>query len=179
MNDVSGSGRGSDKLAGWLLVPLVALLALILIVFYGLFHTTTVDGESMLPTLRPADKVLVTKGYARATRNDIVVIHLLDAQGRPEDIVKRVVGVPGDTVEVREDVAWVNGSREASHPMIVDPTQAQDYRPVTVPDGAVYVMGDDRPVSLDSRYIGFIPLADVQGRVEAVFAPVGRIRFVR
>jgi len=174
----SADGRRSDRLAAWAIIPLVAFLAVILIVFYGLFDTTTVDGDSMLPTLLSADKVLVTKSYSRPIRDDIVVIHLLDAQGRPDDIVKRVIGVPGDTVEIRNDVAWVNGSREATHPVIIDASAADSFPPVTVPADTIYVMGDNRPVSLDSRYLGSIPLTDVQGRVEAIFAPINRIRIV-
>ncbi len=178
MAEAPQGARRSDRLAAWLFVPLVVVLALVLIIFYGLFNTTTVDGDSMLPTLKSADKVLVTKGYPRSIRDDIVVVHLLDAQGKPDDIVKRVIGVPGDRVEIRNDVAWVNGVREPAHPMLLDPSAAESYPAVTVPEGSIYVMGDNRPVSLDSRYIGFIPLSDVQGRVEAVFAPINRIRFV-
>jgi signal peptidase I len=165
--------------AEWLIIPLAALLAIILIVFYGLYDTTTVDGESMLPTLKPADKVLLTKDYPRPVRGDIVVIHLPDENGQPHDIVKRVVAVPGDRIEVRQDIAWVNGSREPEHPMVLDPSQAVSLQSQTIPAGEVFVMGDNRPVSLDSRYIGLIPVADVQGRVAAVFAPITRIRAVK
>ena len=173
-----GAPRQTDHLAAWLIVPLVALLAIILIVFYGLFNTTTVDGESMLPTLRPADRVLFTKSYSRPVRGDIVVIHLLDEQRQPHDIVKRVVAVPGDTIEIRNDIAWVNGSREATHGVILDPSVAVSIPSQRIPDGNVFVMGDNRPVSLDSRFIGLIPLPDVQGEVAAVFAPITRMRLV-
>jgi signal peptidase I len=173
-----GALAQQDRRAAWLIIPLAALLTIILIVFYGLFNTTTVDGESMLPTLRPADKVLLTKDYSLPIRGDIVVIHLPDENGQPHDIVKRVVAVPGDTIEVRDDVAWVNGAREPAHGIVLDPTVAVSRPPLRIPDGEVFVMGDNRPVSLDSRDIGLVPLPDVQGKVAAVFAPITRVRVV-
>jgi len=173
-----GAPRHNDRLAAWLVVPLTALFAIILIVFFGLFDSTTVDGDSMLPTLRSTEKVLLTKSYSRPIRGDIVVIHVLDEQRQPHDIVKRVVAVPGDTIEVRGDVAWVNGSREPTHGVILDPAAAVSLPSQRIPDGEVFVMGDNRPVSLDSRFIGLIPLPDVQGKVAAVFAPITRVRRV-
>ena len=170
--------RRSDRLALWLVVPLALALAAILLVFYGLYRSTTVDGDSMLPTLKPSDRVLVTRGYPEPKRGDVVVVHLRDNAGRPHDIVKRVVAVPGDTVAVTDDVAFVNGSREASRTVIIDPTDAVNVAPTKLKRGTVFLMGDNRPVSYDSRFFGAVPLADVQGKVVAVFAPVTRARSI-
>jgi signal peptidase I len=167
----------NDTLAAWLIVPLTALLALILIVFYGMFDTTSVDGESMLPALRPADKVLLTKHYNGPVRGDVVVIRIIENE-KPHEIVKRVVAVPGDRVEIRNDVAWVNGHQESTAAVILDPDTAVTVPAQRVPDGQIFVMGDNRPVSLDSRFIGLIPIPEVRGKVAAIFAPINRARVV-
>jgi len=170
--------RQTDRLAIWLIVPLALAFALILVVFYGLYRTTTVDGESMLPTLRPYDRVLITRGYDAPRKGDVVVVHIPDKAGRVHDLVKRIVAVPGDTVAVTDDVAFVNGSREATRGVIVDPTDSVNVAPTRIPKGTVFLMGDNRPISYDSRFFGTVPLSDVQGKVVAVFAPITRVRSI-
>lgn len=165
-----------DAFASWLIVPLVTVLTIVLVVFYGLFNTTRVQGGSMLPTLKSGDMLLQTKSYPRPIRGDIVVVQLRDQAGRPHDIVKRIIGLPGDTVQVRNDIAWINGSIEPSHEVIVNPRTSEIVPPVKIPEGRVFVMGDNRPLSLDSRYTGTIAIADIQGKVKAIFAPINRIR---
>lgn len=170
--------RRTDRLALWLIVPLAVAFGIILIVFYGLFRTTTVDGDSMLPTLRPYDRVLVTRGYSAPKKGDVVVVHIPDKAGRTHDLVKRIVAVSGDTVAVTDDVAFVNGSREASRTVIIDPNDSVNVAPTPIPQGTVFLMGDNRPVSYDSRFFGPVPLSDVQGKVVAVFAPITRARSI-
>jgi len=143
-----------------------------------LFNTTTVQGASMVPTLQSGDKLLVTKSYSRPIRDDIVVVHFRDSTGKRHDVVKRIIGLPGDTVRVQNDLAWINGSIEPSHSGIVDPSTQESFPPVKVPAGQIYIMGDNRIVSLDSRYVGTVPIADIQGRVEAIWAPINRMRRV-
>ena len=167
-----------DRLARRLLAPLAVALVAIIVVFYVLFGTAQVDGESMEPTLLPVDHLLVTKGYKTPSRGDIVILHVLESDGTVHDIVKRVIALPGDTIEVRQDIAFVNGVQEPDRGQFIDPTQAVSMPPRTVPESQLWVMGDNRPVSLDSRYIGTVPLADVQGRVVGIFTPIGRIRLV-
>ena len=88
--------------------------------------------------------------------------------------MKRVIGLPGDTVEIRGDVAYVNGVPEPHRGQMVDPGHAVTTPAVTVPPGEIYVMGDNRPLSEDSRYIGTVPLSGVKGTVVAIFAPIQR-----
>ncbi len=133
----------------------------------------------MLPNLKTVDGLLITKGYGHPRRGDIVVLRITGQDGKPDDIVKRVVGIPGDTVEVRNDVAYVDGIKESGYATYVDPPGKGDtIPPVNVPAGELYVMGDNRPVSYDSRYIGPQPLSSVSGRVAAIYMPVTRIGMV-
>ena len=149
-------------------------------VFYVAFDFGSVDGPSMLPNLLEVDGLLITKGYRQPHRGDIVVLGITGQNGRPAEIVKRVVGIAGDRVEIRNDVAYVNGVAESGYRVYVGaPGRGDDAGAITVPPGSIYVMGDNRPVSYDSRYVGPQPLSSVRGRVAAIYMPVTRWRVVR
>ena len=92
-------------------LPLLFSLIVIVLVFYVFFSSATVRGPSMLPTLLNGDCLLITHGDSSPHRGDIVVTQV-DEGGGPIELVKRVIALPGDTVEIRDDVAYVNGSRE-------------------------------------------------------------------
>jgi signal peptidase I len=170
------AGAG-DRLARNLLLPLLIVLLTVGAIFYVFFGVSEVQGTSMVPTLQGGDRLLLTKGYTSPHHGDIVVF-VIDEHGTPTEIVKRVVGLPGDTVEVFGDSVLVNGKPEATpHTGIVQATSPH-ILPQTIPPGSVWVMGDNRPVSLDSRYIGPIALSTARGRVAAIFAPIGRMRVV-
>ncbi len=170
------AGRG-DRLARNVILPLVIVLLTVFAVFYVFFDVSQVSGPSMEPTLLDGDRLLLTKGYGSPRHGDIVVF-AIDEQGTPNEIVKRVVGLPGDTIEVFGDTVLINGKPERTpHPVVIH-ADTPAIAAQVVPAGTVFVMGDDRPVSLDSRYIGPLPLTTAQGRVAAIFAPVGRMRVV-
>lgn len=171
------AGRG-DRVARLVVLPLVALFAVVLLAFYVMFHAVHVDGDSMLPTLRPHDMLLYTRGYAGPVRNEIVIVKLGPNFGSDE-IVKRVIGVPGDVVEVKEDVAYVNGKREDTSGRIIVADASVTLAPYTVPPGRVFLMGDNRPVSMDSRFIGAVPITEVKGTVVAIYAPITRARLIK
>lgn len=162
-------------------VPLMALLAAVLValwlVFGVAFRAEKVDGDSMLATLATGDRMLVTRTYDTPTRGDIVSADVL-IQGQPDRILKRVVGLPGDTIEVRGDSVWVNGELATWPGVITGSADQFHLGPFEVPPRYLYVLGDNRPVSLDSRYIGPIPVSQVRGKVVAVYLPlthIGRI----
>jgi signal peptidase I len=161
------------------MLPLSIALFCIVLVFYVFFSANRVSGDSMEPTLRDQDLLLLSKSYREPARGDIVVFRLQNEDGTVEGLIKRVVAVPGDTVTVRDGVATVNGERESTPSFIPSPGERASAQPVVVPAGHVYVLGDNRPVALDSRDLGPIPLTAIRGRVAARFAPVNRAGFVR
>jgi signal peptidase I len=166
-----------DTIAKAIFIPLILAFAFVILVFYVLFSTAEVEGPSMMPTLRNGDHVLITHGDKNLKRGDVVVVRV-NEEGVESELVKRVVGVPGDTVEVRGDVAIVNGVPEPQLGQLVKPDYAVSRQPAKVPDGYIYVMGDNRAVSEDSRYIGPVGLAGIRGKVVAVFAPITRLHLV-
>lgn len=165
----------SDRLALRLLIPLTVVLVVIVAVFYIFFSALRVDGASMQPTLHDQDMLLLTHGYETAARGDIIAVRTTIA-GQSNEIIKRVIALPGDTIEIRDDVAFVNGVREPDRGQIIVADAAVDVAEQVVPSGKLYVMGDNRLVSEDSRFIGPVSQSGVVGRAVALFAPIHRIR---
>lgn len=169
--------RRSARLALVLLGPLTAILLALVLVFFVFFDTTTVDGPSMYPTLWDHDYVLVTKGLATVQRGDVVVLKVA-YKGKAEEWVKRIVALGGDRVTVAGNLLTVNGRGEQFPHMIIDSGATVPAENLVVPSGQIYVAGDNRDVSLDSRFVGTFPATSIHGRVVAIYAPVSRIGLV-
>jgi signal peptidase I len=164
----------SARLALALLAPLTALLLAIVLVFFVFYDTTTIDGASMFPTLRDHDYVLITKGLARPQRGDIVVLQVV-YKGKAEEWVKRIVALEGDRVSVAGNLIRVNGRGEQFPHMIIDGGATLPVGQTVVGKGQIYVAGDNRDVSLDSRFVGTFNVSSIHGRVLAIYAPILRI----
>ena len=134
-----------------------------------------VQGPSMEPTLRTGDRVLVEKlGYRfeAPQRGDVVLIR--DENGG-DDLIKRVAALPGETVSVRGDTVYVDGEPLRGARASRDLPGFSGLR-TTVPPGHVYVLGDNRERSLDSRSYGPVPLERVEGEALATYWPLDRLR---
>lgn len=136
------------------------LISIIIIAFVlaMLLRTFVIEGRivpsgSMLPTIKVGDRLLVNKFiyyFKQPTRGDIVVFKPPSVLNAKYDYVKRVIGLPGEKVEIRDSKLYIN-DRELQEPYIAEPV-IQDFGPVTVPDNSLLVMGDNRNASFDSRY---------------------------
>jgi len=166
----------------WTKTGIVAVSAAVLINAYVL-QAFQVKGESMLPTLHNSDSTFAFKMQPTYDYGDIVIIdsrigqhrswldpvfeHPLVAKLRGVESeylwVKRVIGKPGDTLEFRDGVVYRNGE-PLEEPYVYEPIKSPAAA-VTVPEGHVFVMGDNRNNSTDSRVIGSIPLGNVVGKV--------------
>jgi signal peptidase I len=164
----------ADHLARWVIVPLIVALVAIVLIFYVFFSSAVVNGESIAPTLMNGDYLLITHGDSGLQRGDVVVTKVQEQSG-PVELVKRVIALPGDTIEIRGDVAIVNGKPEPQRGQLVIPQAAVSRLPMVVPPGAVYVMGDNRAISEDSRYLGPVPMSGIKGRAIFVFAPITHV----
>ena len=163
-----------------LIGPLVVILIGAVITLYVTNSTVRVDGPSMLPTLLDEDRLLVTRGYDAAVRGDIVVI---DPPSHPlirhdDTLIKRLVAHGGDRIELRDGLVYVNGMPEPTSYDVIQEDPRATLAPFTVPEDYVFVLGDNRPASLDSRSFGPVPLTSVRGKVIAVFAPVTRLGLI-
>lgn len=168
-----------DRVARKILIPMVVLFVAVVVVFYVLFSVTVVDGESMEPSLLDSDRVLTTKTYSQAHRGDVVVFRTIDGSNNRSDLIKRVMAIEGDTVSVENGVATVNGVVEDTASVRLSEYDRSSVAALTVGPGTVFVMGDNRPISLDSRDIGAVPLEAIRGRAVFLFAPINRTRVIR
>jgi signal peptidase I len=135
----------------------------------------SITSASMDPTLQAGDSVLATKfayRFADPERGDVV---LFEAPFDGAPTIKRVVGVAGDTVAVRDGVLFVNGEKTREDYVDYNLTDATFFGPTDVPEGGVYVMGDNRANSLDSRSYGPVPEEDVLGGIGLRIWPLGRM----
>ena len=153
---------------------LISAALVLVLVFSLFFRIIQVDGESMVPTLQNGDKLIVWgAGYA-PQRGDVVIVDSYTSYGRP--LVKRVIAKGGDTVSIDYATGTVAVNGEVlQEDYIAAPTYlGYDVQfPFTVPEGTLFVMGDNRNESLDSRssYVGCIDERDILGKVLLCFMP--------
>ena len=176
----AGTGPGRARaVLDWIVVIGIALLVAFVVRTYVLAHFV-VDGVSMASTLHDGDRVFVNKLSYRLhdpNRGDVVVLHELQGSGAERDLIKRVIALPGETVALTDCVVTIDG-RLLDEPYL-DPaamTAGQcgaDVTPLTIPADHVFVMGDNRGASMDSRdpSIGPVAEGDLVGRAFIVFWP--------
>lgn len=180
--------KKKNEVLEWIKALAIAvILAAIIRSFF--FAPIVVDGYSMMPTLHTQDRMIVNKfSYKMGDpeRFDIVVFHATV----DKDYIKRVIGLPGDHVEYKNDTLYINGEKyeepyldEYKTELIDGPlTEPFDLESITgestVPKGHLFVMGDNRRQSKDSRHIGTIPIEEVMGKTSLVYWPFSQIRLV-
>ncbi len=168
------------------------IMALVLALFIRTFivQAFKIPSGSMIPTLQIGDHILVNKlsygvripflekylvEYAKPEREDVVVF--IFPEDESKDFIKRVVGVAGDTVEVRAKKLYINGKPvEDSHahfagydPQAGGAISGDDFAAKTVPENHIFVMGDNRDRSYDSRFWGFVNLDAVRGKAFLIY----------
>lgn len=188
------------------LVPLVlSALVLAIVIKSFLIQAFFIPSASMEPTLRPGDRILVCrvcKVFSDPTYGDVVVFsdphpaphedrgivggfaHWLGegigiARPADDDFIKRVIALGGDTWELRRGVLFVNGAR-VREPYLAPERDSRDFGPETVPNGMLFVLGDNRMHSGDSRFpppggLGYVPEDKVIGEAFVIAWPLGRI----
>lgn len=150
-------------------VELLAVAAAIVLLFFTFIaRITVVEGGSMEETLLGGDKLIVSDIFYTPERGDIVIIQSPTVNGG-EAIVKRVIAVAGDTVTVKSDGVYVNDERlsetDGSLGYTVESCKYLAKPPITVEEGHIYVLGDHRSVSYDSRSFGTVDERAVIGKV--------------
>jgi signal peptidase I len=182
------ANKVKHELFEWLKALLVAFVIVFLVRWLA-FNNYIVDGRSMEPNFSHGERVIVNKliyPFREPRRGEVIVF--LAPEGK--DYIKRVIGLPGERVKVIGDTVYVNGT-PIDEPYIreeVERARAEggsynigSTEEFVVPDDALFVLGDNRPESLDSRssFVGFVPLDNVKGRADLVYWPIGDFRFVQ
>lgn len=174
-------GSGARALVDWIVVVAVALTVAFLVRGFVLAHFV-VDGSSMDSTLSSGDRVFVNKLSYRLhnpRRGDVVVLHQISGASE-RDLIKRVIALPGETIEMEDCEVRITEVDSVEPRVLVEPyldpavissTCGGDFDAVVVPDEHVFVMGDNRSGSQDSRQLGPIAEDDLVGRAFVVFWP--------
>ncbi|WP_456271564.1 signal peptidase I [Bacillus sp. AK031] len=173
----------------WIKALLIAV-GLAALIRYFLFTPIVVDGLSMMPTLHNGDRMIVNKlsyTVGEPDRFDIVVFHAPEQK----DYIKRVIGLPGDIVEYKDDVLYINGKAyeepylEEYKEQIDEGLLTEDFileekiGQTTVPEDTIFVMGDNRRFSKDSRHIGVVKIDEVIGNTSVIYWPVKDIEIIK
>ena len=168
-----------NPLLEWVIVVLVAITSALLVRAY-VVQQFAVEGESMVNTLQNGDRVLVNRLSYRLhdpRRGDVVVLKRFDSTSTERDLIKRVIGLPGETVRIPSCTVFID-DKPITEPYLDPAVQARDGcggdgAPVVVPADSVYVLGDHRGKSSDSRVFG--PVADdlLIGRAFVIIWPAG------
>ncbi|WP_082903468.1 signal peptidase I [Christensenella timonensis] len=162
---------------GWV-ISIIAAIIIAFVVRAFFFEIILVDGASMQPTLESDERLAVEKVsryFGLPEYGDIIIVHYPNMDGT---YVKRVMGLPGDTIEVKNSTVYRNGEPLAETYTSSDPYA--DMEAVVVPEDTVFVMGDNRAHSLDSRtaYIGPIDKDEIVGHATFVIWPFDRMHSV-
>ncbi|CAI6030999.1 Signal peptidase I T [Paenibacillus sp. JJ-100] len=185
------SKKAKNEIVEWLKAIVIALV-LVILIRWLLFKPFVVDGPSMQPNFSTGERVIVNEilyDIREPKRGEVIVFHV-PSEGR--DFIKRVIAVAGDTVQVQGDTVTVNGQKvnETYIQDAIDEAQAkggtynvkdfpnEQFPDGKVPPGHVFVMGDNRPNSTDSRMIGYVSLKDIIGRADVIFWPIGEIKWI-
>jgi signal peptidase I len=158
----------------WVVVIVGAVVITVLLRTFA-FQTFYIPSESMVPTLQVGDRIVVNKLADDFNLGDIVVFERPDTwQAEHDVLIKRVIALEGQTIEIRDNTVFIDG-QELVEPYVPESAEMGDYGPFTVPDDQIFVMGDNRSFSSDSRDHGPVPLDNVVGRAALRIWPVGEI----
>lgn len=171
--------RGWRNAFSWLLTVGIAIVVTLLLRLF-LFQPFSIPSPSMVPSLQIDDRVLVSKLSRDPARGDVIVFDRPandPARGadEPPVLIKRVIGLPGETVSGRDGRVYIDGMMiEEGYLPAGTMTTFPENRAITVPADSFLVMGDNRPNSHDGRFFGPIPRSLIVGRALFVFWPFSR-----
>ncbi|WP_462289552.1 signal peptidase I [Holdemanella biformis] len=185
-----------EDILGFIKVFVVSAIVILLFVNF-VAHPVRVDGRSMYPTLKDGEFGFTNVGgvlFNGVERGDIVVV-TMEENGQKTHWVKRVIGMPGDTVSCVNDIVFING-KVLDETQYIDPdyrqscvdqfgyfnkvpnadnSDVQDFEEVKLGDDEYYVMGDNRPYSKDSRYVGPVKKSQLFAKKMLVLLPISDI----
>lgn len=166
----------SEEVKDWIVSILIAVV-LAFFIRYFIVELYMVEGPSMRPTLVSGERLVVNKFLYRfksPERGEVVVFRYPRDPSR--DFIKRVIGVPGDTIEIQDGQVILNG-QVLDEPYIFEHTRG-NYPAAKVPVGHIFAMGDNRNNSEDSRFkgVGFVPYELIKGKAMVIFWPISHIK---
>ena len=165
-------------------IKYIIFIVVILVIAVYVVGLQQIVGPSMTPTLRNGDIVILDKlsyRFSEIKRDDIVALYYADTKF----LVKRVVGLPGDTVEFKDNKLYINGKyyeeKYLGDDIVTDNFSLEELNYTTIPDDMYLVLGDNRGDSMDSRDsdVGLIPKKDIYGKVRFKIWPINEFKYVK
>lgn len=161
----------------WIITILTAII-LVVIIRAFIIDSRIVPTPSMVPTIQCNDRLFVEKithRFKGLERGEVIVFVPPEQSGLKDDLIKRLIGLPGDTIEIKEGTLYVNNESQ-EEPYLAEPIQ-YELAPVLVPEGKIFVLGDNRNRSYDSHEWGFAELDSVKGKALITYWPLNRIKY--
>lgn len=161
-------------------IKYLIIIGIILFIMLFIFSVTTVVGDSMHPTLKDGEVLILNKfkyKFSDIKREDIISLKYADTKY----LIKRVIGLPGDKVEIISNKLYINGIQYPENYLNKDLNykdfKLSDLGYEVIPKDMYLVLGDNREISLDSRKIGLIKKSDINGKISFRFWPLNKIKF--
>ena len=157
------------------ILPYIWIVLFLVFIKVFIVSPIRVNGDSMYSTLHDGDIMILNKTIYHFTdirRFDIVVVRT-----KHSFIIKRIIGLPGDKVEYKDNLLYINGSKldEQYTREVMDDYNIEELGSTVVPANCYFVLGDNRTISADSRVYGFIKQKDIVGRAKTIIFPFNRI----
>lgn len=159
-----------------LVIAVIAFALVFGVVRPFIVEAFVIPSGSMIPTLMIGDRVLANKfiyDFTEPERGDVAVFESVEVQG--EDLIKRVVATPGDTVEVSGGKLYVNGEPQKEPYIKRGGGLSPPQQKITIPKDSYFMMGDNRSNSRDSRFFGPVPKENIVGQAFLIFWPPTRL----
>lgn len=156
------------------IIPYIIILVVVILVRTYLVTPVVVSGESMKPTLNGGELMILSK-VAKIDRFDIVVAKV-NKQGKREELIKRVIALPGETISCENGVIYVNGVKQEEE---YSKGITENFDKIELADDEYFIMGDNRENSMDSRFFGPFKKSQILGQTELVLFPFKKIGKVK
>ncbi len=161
-------------------IKYLIIIGIILFIMLFVFSVTTVVGDSMHPTLKDGEVLILNKfkyKFSDIKREDIISLKYADTKY----LIKRVIGLPGDKIEIISNKLYINGIQYPENYLSKDLNykdfKLSDLGYEVIPEDMYLVLGDNREISLDSRKIGLIKKTDINGKISFRFWPLNKLKF--
>lgn len=166
----------NQEIKEWIITILTAVV-LVVIIRTFILDSRVVPTTSMVPTIKPGDRLFIEKityRFQGLERGEVIVFKPPVQSGLKDDLIKRLIALPGDTVEVKNGKLYLNDVPQ-DEPYLAEPIQ-YTYKKITVPPDKIFVMGDNRNRSYDSHEWGFADQSSVKGKALVTYWPINRMR---
>jgi len=161
----------------WFITILTAII-LVIIIRAFILDSRIVPTPSMVPTIQCGDRLFVEKITHRfwgLERGEVIVFVPPEQSQLTDDLIKRLIGLPGDTIEIKDGTLYIN-DKPQEEPYLAEPIQ-YEFGPVKVPEGKMFVLGDNRNRSFDSHEWGFAHLDSIKGKALITYWPLNRLKY--